>query len=170
MRLLRIYSSPDGESHFDEIEVPQPPAVIFSGEGPLHVSSKYRTTGTQFITVPAGIGEVDRHNPPERLFGIVLSGFMEIETSDGAVYRLNPGRVVLVDDTLGKGHIARCPHGVTVAFIAAPAETSFDVSGRARRRKRTALKKGLSARDAPFRELAEAAHWLERPTSLSALV
>jgi hypothetical protein len=54
MRLLRIYSSPDGESHFDEIEVPQPPAAIFPGEDPLHVSSKYGTTGMQFITVPAG--------------------------------------------------------------------------------------------------------------------
>ena len=132
MKLLRIYSSPDGESHFDEIEVPQPPAAVFSGEDPLHVSSKYGTTGMQFITVPAGIGEVGRHNPPERLFGIVLSGFMELETSDGAVHRLSPGRVVLVEDTRGKGHIARCSHGVIVAFIAAPAEVSGYVRGWAR--------------------------------------
>jgi quercetin dioxygenase-like cupin family protein len=86
----------------------------------------------QFVTVPAGIGEVGRHNPPERLFGIVLSGFMEIETSDGAVYRLKPGRVVLVEDTHGKGHITRCPDGVTVAFIAAPVEVALDVRGWAR--------------------------------------
>ncbi len=132
MRLLRIYSSPDGESHFDEIEVPQEPVAIFPGEDPLHVSSKYGTTGMQFITVPAGIGEVGRHNPPERLFGIVLSGFMEFETSDGAIHRLSPGRVVLVEDTRGKGHITRCSHGVTVAFIAAPAEVSLDVRGWAR--------------------------------------
>jgi hypothetical protein len=129
MRLLRIYSSPDGESHFDEIEVPQPPAGVFSDEDPLHVSSKYGTTGMQFITVPVGTQEVGRHNPPERLFGIVLSGFMEFETSDGAVHRLSPGRVVLVEDTQGKGHITRCSHGVTVAFIAAPAEISLDVRG-----------------------------------------
>jgi hypothetical protein len=127
MRLLRIYTSPDGESHFDEIEVPQPPAVIFAGEGTLQVSSKFRTTGIQFITVPAGIGEVGRHNPPERLFGIVLSGFIEFETSDGAIHRLDPGGAVLVEDTRGKGHIARCPHGATVAFIAAPAEVSHGI-------------------------------------------
>jgi hypothetical protein len=64
---------------------------------------------------------------PERLFGIVLSGFMEFETSDGAVHRLSPGEVVLVEDTQGKGHITRCSHGVTVAFIAAPAEISLRV-------------------------------------------
>jgi hypothetical protein len=129
MRLLRIYSSPDGESHFEEIEVPQPPAVIFPGEGPLQISSKYGTAGMQFITVPAGTEQVGRHNPPERLFGIVLSGFIEFETSDGAVRQLSPGRVVLVEDTRGKGHIARCPQGVTVAFIAAPAKVSLDVRG-----------------------------------------
>ena len=127
MKVLRIYSSPDGESHFDEIEVPQPPAAIFPGEAPLHVSRKYGTTGMQFVTVPAGIRQVGWHNPPERLFGIVLSGFMEFETSDGAVHRLSPGRVVLVEDTRGKGHIARCPQGVTVAFIAAPAEVSHGI-------------------------------------------
>jgi hypothetical protein len=132
MRLLRIYSSPDGESHFDEIEVPQEPVAIFPGEDPLYISSKYGTTGMQFITVPADTQEVGRHNPPERLFGIVLSGFMEFETSDGAVHRLGPGKVVLVEDTEGKGHITRCSHGVAVAFIAAPAEVSLDARGWAR--------------------------------------
>jgi hypothetical protein len=106
--------------------VPQLPGVIFPGEGPLHLSRTYGPTGMPFLTVLAGLQEVGWHHPPERSFGIVLSGLMACETSDGAVHRLSPGRVVLVEETWGKGHIVRCPHGVTVAFIAAPAEIYRD--------------------------------------------
>ena len=78
------------------------------------------------MTEPAGLQEVGWHHPPERRFGLVLRGVMACETSDGALHRLSPGSVVLVEETWGKGHIARCPHGGTVAFIAAPAAISRD--------------------------------------------
>jgi|SRR5882724_3430580 len=126
MQLLRIYARPDGASHVDEIEVPQPPGVIFPGAGPLHRSSIYGPTGMPFMTVPAGLQAVRWHHPPERRFGIVLRGVMACETRASAVHRLSPGRVVLVEDTWGKGHIARCPHEETVAFIAAPAAIARD--------------------------------------------
>jgi hypothetical protein len=38
---------------------------------------------------------------------ITLTGRGEIEVSDGKKVVLEPGRVVLVEDTAGKGHVSR---------------------------------------------------------------
>src|SRR3954453_19416223 len=70
--------------------------------------------------VPAGMHEVDWHNPPQRLLVLWLTGEVEFETSDGNIRRLPAGSVVLAEDTTGKGHISRHPPGgqlvVHVAF------------------------------------------------------
>src|SRR5262249_27790057 len=44
--------------------------------------------------VPAGMCEVDWHNPPRRLLVLWLTGKVEFETSDGNVRRLPAGSVV----------------------------------------------------------------------------
>ena len=40
-----------------------------------------------------------------------LNGWVEYETGDGIVRRFNPGEIVLVEDTMGRGHITRFDDG-----------------------------------------------------------
>src|SRR5689334_792863 len=117
MKCLNIYASTDGESHLAEVEIPQSFAQIFPHEPPLQVSKRYNAIGVKFVTVPRSVGEVGWHHTPERMFGVVLSGTMEFETSDGSKHRVGPGEVVLAEDTHGKGHISRHPDGAMLVFI-----------------------------------------------------
>lgn len=117
MKCLKIYASADGESHLAEVEISQSLTQVFPHEPPLQVSKLYNAAGVKFVTVPTTVGEVGWHHTPERMFGIVLRGTMEFETSDGSVQRVGPGGVVLAEDTYGKGHISRHPEGATLVFI-----------------------------------------------------
>jgi quercetin dioxygenase-like cupin family protein len=102
----RIYTDSQGDSHFDSVTVEQslvqaaPPAAPFyvSKDGP---ASKYR-----FYTFePGWIGEL--HPAPTRQFLALLSGAVEMETTDGTVKRFAPGDLILLEDTSGRGHVTR---------------------------------------------------------------
>jgi hypothetical protein len=41
----------------------------------------------------------------------MLEGEVEIQTSDGEIRTFSPGEIVLVEDTMGKGHKSRSPGG-----------------------------------------------------------
>jgi hypothetical protein len=47
------------------------------------------------------MGEVDWHNPPQRILVLWPKGEVEFETSDGDIRRLPAGSVVLAEDTTG---------------------------------------------------------------------
>jgi quercetin dioxygenase-like cupin family protein len=102
----RIYADAQGGSHFDSVTVEQslasgaPPAAPFyvSGDKP---ASKYRFYSFQ----PGWIG--DWHPCPTRQFLALMSGAVEMETTDGTVRRFKPGDLVLLEDTSGKGHVTR---------------------------------------------------------------
>ncbi len=53
----------------------------------------------------------DLHTAPERQLAVSLNGWVEYEVTDGDVRRFNPGEVVLVEDTTGRGHITRFDDG-----------------------------------------------------------
>ena len=109
MRCLRIYATPDGESHFGEADIPMTMKPAFPNEAPFEISAFYPASRIRFSHIPAGVREVDFHTPPDRLLAIWLDGHVEFETSDGEVRRLPAGKAVLVEDTHGKGHISRHP-------------------------------------------------------------
>ncbi|HUT39353.1 MAG TPA: cupin domain-containing protein [Methanoregula sp.] len=102
----RIYADAQGGSHFDTVTVEQslasgaPPAAPFyvSGDRP---ASKYRFYSFQ----PGWIG--DWHPCPSRQFLALLSGAVEMETTDGTVRRLGPGDLILLEDTTGRGHVTK---------------------------------------------------------------
>jgi hypothetical protein len=61
------------------------------------------------------------HTPPGRVLAVWLDGVVEFEVSDGEVRRVSAGGSVLVEDTLGKGHISRHPiEGQNVILISLP--------------------------------------------------
>jgi len=119
----RIYADAQGGSHFDSMTVEQslasgaPPAAPFyvSGDKP---ASKYRFYSFQ----PGWIG--DWHPCPARQFLALMSGAVEMETTDGTVRHLKPGDLVLLEDTTGKGHVTRNTGDGYATFLVVPVLTA----------------------------------------------
>lgn len=109
MKCLRIFATPDGHSHFDEVEIDMPLSPLFPGEAPFELSAYYPASHVRFVHIPAGVREAGFHTPPSRLLAVWLDGEVEFETSDGAIRRVPGGQAVLVEDTHGRGHISRHP-------------------------------------------------------------
>ncbi len=115
----RIYADAQGGSHVDSVTVEQslasgaPPAAPFyvSGDKP---ASKYRFYSFQ----PGWIG--DWHPCPARQFLALMSGAVEMETTDGTVRRLKPGDLVLLEDITGKGHVTRNTADGYSVFLVVP--------------------------------------------------
>ena len=109
MKCLRIYATPDGESHFGEVDIPTTLTPLFPNEAPFDLSAYYPASRIRFVHLPPGMREAGFHNPPGRLLTVWLDGTVEFETSDGEVRHVTAGKAVLVEDTHGKGHISRHP-------------------------------------------------------------
>lgn len=92
MKITRLYTGKDGESHFEEIEVP--------------AEKLQAADGILFREAPPG--HIQQWHPaPRRQYVITLSGQGEIETGDGTKKRFGPGDIMLADDLTGRGHITR---------------------------------------------------------------
>ena len=70
------------------------------------LSISLKATGAQFRRQAPSYFE-DWHTAPRKQYVITLSGRGEIELSDGKKIPLGPGRILLLEDLTGKGHISR---------------------------------------------------------------
>lgn len=101
-RITRVYTGDDGESHFEDIEVPLSEATSLG-----QLSEVQPASGVIFRRTEAG-QDLDWHNAPRRQYVVLLTGpDVEIEIGDGTTRRFPPGSVILVEDTTGRGHITR---------------------------------------------------------------
>lgn len=107
MKCLRIYASADGESHFDEIELPTTKRAVHPDAVPFDVTASYPASRVRLTHIPAGMRPVAWHTVPEPVLTVRLDGSVEYETSDGEIRRVPAGSFVLVADTHGKGHLSR---------------------------------------------------------------
>jgi hypothetical protein len=100
-QILRIYSGPDGESHFEDVVVPLGLASAAGLLSELRPASgiAFRETGLDY--------DYAWHPAPRRQYIINLSGGLEIEIGDGTRRRLGAGDVLLAEDTTGRGHCSR---------------------------------------------------------------
>jgi hypothetical protein len=103
MKCLRIYATPDGESHFGETDIPTTTTPLFANEASFQLSGHYSASRIRFVHIPAGVCEAVWHTPPGRVLAVWLDGIVEFETSDGDVRCVSAGSSVLVEDTHGKG-------------------------------------------------------------------
>lgn len=96
MKLSRLYSGSDGQSHFEELPLSANPKL-----GELQ-----KTQGIFFREDPAGRFQ-DWHPAPRRQWVIIIKGELEIGLGDGSFHKFGPGDARLVEDTTGKGHTTR---------------------------------------------------------------
>ena len=97
MRYVRIYAGPDGESHFEDVDLPLRDVGRSSD-----VSEVFPASGIVLRRTRPDY-DLDWHPAPRRQFVLNLAGEVEIQASDAEVRRLGPGSIFLAEDTTGKG-------------------------------------------------------------------
>jgi hypothetical protein len=99
IKVTRIYTGADGQTHAQELDVTLKP-------GSSELSEMIKVTGLQFRRTPPNYF-VDWHPAPQRQYVITLSGRGEVELTGGKKIALTPGHILLAEDVTGKGHISR---------------------------------------------------------------
>jgi len=125
MKITTFFATETGESRFREIEIP---FNIRRDDGFGHtllLSNAYGSPNVQFVELPQGMAQ-DWHNAPARQLVTVLSGVIEVETTDGVTRQWRVGDVFLPADVTGRGHRTRCIGGA-VRLLFAPLPDGFDL-------------------------------------------
>lgn len=105
MKVTRVYTGADDQSHFDEIDVEI--AKLQPGDGII-----FRHEPADYLQ--------DWHRAPRRQYVVNLSGESEVEIGDGTKRRFGPGDIFLADDTSGHGHISRAIGNQPRVFVTIP--------------------------------------------------
>jgi gentisate 1,2-dioxygenase len=109
MKIIRVFSGDDGESHFEEI-TPEEMAGIVNRVGPGDITLGLRPSPSFS----------DYHNAPRRQYVVNLSGTAEFECADGSKVQMEPGDILVAEDLEGHGHIARSLGDTPRASLAVP--------------------------------------------------
>jgi len=98
IKLIRLFTGDDGQSHYSVGEIEwnktEAPNAISLGEPAETVTFEETAAGAS----------LDWHNVPHRLYVITLSVRPEFETRTGARQVLEPGDILLAEDTSAGGH------------------------------------------------------------------
>jgi hypothetical protein len=105
MKVLRIYTGADNQSHFEDVLVPMKDSgkIGFISELTKATGVVFRETGGDY--------NYDFHTAPRRQYVVNLEGEVEIEVGDGTRRILRTGDILLAEDTTGQGHISRAVAG-----------------------------------------------------------
>ena len=101
IKVTRLYSDNNGDSRFEDIEINTQfvGAIGFLSEEIKVQSLLFREVEPKY--------DFDFHNAPQRQYLVLLDGIIEIETSLGDKRQFKQGDVLLLEDTIGKGHKSR---------------------------------------------------------------
>jgi len=105
MNITRIYTGTDGESHFEEIDIPLKDAGDIGA-----LSDAVEATGIIFRETSETY-DYDFHTAPQRQYVVMLDGEVDIEIGDGTVRRFTTGDILLAEDTTGRGHKSQAVDG-----------------------------------------------------------
>jgi hypothetical protein len=97
MQYVRIYTGPDGLSHFEDLPLP---FGTPSGRGQTPAQA---SPGVFFNRSPSG-QDSGWHTAPRRQYVIGIAGVTQITLRDGTYKRFGPGDVLLAEDVTGGGH------------------------------------------------------------------
>jgi len=101
MAIIRIYSGPDGQSHFEDLQ------LRFEDRGDASATVEL-IPGSGIIVRRFDARRTNPwHHAPGRYAVFTLSGAVDIEIGDGTVRRLGPGDILIAEDRTGQGHVTR---------------------------------------------------------------
>lgn len=105
MIITRLYSDKNGESHFEDVDIP------LKNGGDIGRLSEILPVSGMILRENPGDYNYDWHTAPEKQYIVMLEGILEVEVSDGEKRSFFPGDILLVEDIDGKGHKSRVPDG-----------------------------------------------------------
>jgi hypothetical protein len=123
LQCIRLWTGDDGQSHFEK-------GVIDLHEGVRgdFLSGKMGAVSISLQQTDSG-GSFDWHTAPARQFVITLSGTLDFVTREEKHFILNPGVILLAEDTAGGGHswklVDHEPWRRIYVVLAPGAEVSF---------------------------------------------
>lgn len=120
MKITQFVATDSGGSHFEEIDIP----LLNEREGAdgftLMASEMFSSDTICFVSLPADLDQ-DWHQAPARQLVLLISGTVEVTTTDDAVRRWQAGDVFMAADVTGRGHKTRVIDGpATVLFVPLP--------------------------------------------------
>src|ERR1700677_4237498 len=98
IRCVRIWTGDEGNSLFEEGTID-----LSKGDRGDVLSDRVGASSISYRETKSG-GAFARHDAPTRQFVITLSGALEFKTATGATFAMNPGDILLAEDTTGSGH------------------------------------------------------------------
>ena len=108
MKIVQITTGADGESHI-QIKAP---------EFTERENRRTATQGASDITfMKREVGFIDFHPAPQRQYMIYLTARVEIGLGDGSSVVMEPGDVLLAEDTTGRGHTSKVLHDGVCAVV-----------------------------------------------------
>ena len=125
MKITRFYATDNGESRFIDIDIPIENSRKDAEGNTLRLSNAYTSPNVCFVELPDGMVQ-SWHNAPARQIVAILSGELEVGTTDGQTRRWRAGEVFLASDVTGKGHTT-CTVGGPARVMFAPLPDSFDI-------------------------------------------
>jgi quercetin dioxygenase-like cupin family protein len=125
MKITRFHATEDGESRFQEVEVPIDSPRPDSFGHTILQSNAWPSSSIRFVELPAGLDQSWHHAPASQIV-VVLSGTVEVGTSDNQKRQCTAGQAFIADDLTGKGHKTRVLNGpARVIFIQLPPNFDF---------------------------------------------
>ena len=113
MQVVRIYTGEDGESHFEELELPFEAMARCGAHG--------RPERLQRHLQPHPAGQLHRLAPgARRQYVITLEGQTEIGLGDGTKRIFSAGDILLADDLTGRGHTTAVYGDIPRVSVAIP--------------------------------------------------
>lgn len=114
MKATRLYTGADGESHFEDIELPTKPddpnLKNFRPNGDI----MFRDPEASMIGGPQSGAPMPYHNAPHRLMYIMIGGELEIGVADGSSRVFKPGDIFIAEDTTGHGHTSKATNRASI--------------------------------------------------------
>jgi hypothetical protein len=124
MKVTRFHATADGGSRFQEVEIPINQQRPDQFGHTILQSNAWASPSIRFVELPTGLDQ-SWHHAPARQIVVVLSGTIEVGTSDDQKRRSTAGEAFIADDLTGKGHVTRVVDGpARVMFVQLP--DSFD--------------------------------------------
>lgn len=125
MHITWFHATPDGGSVFEDLDLALPRERADAQGHVIRSSNLYASPTVQFAQLPEGLDQT-WHTAPRRQIVTILSGTVEVTTTDDVTRRFGPGQVFLADDMGGKGHLTRTVGGpAEVLFAPMPPEVDL---------------------------------------------
>ena len=127
MKITCFAAAADGGSKFVEVDLPIENATTDAWGNTSRRSATLPAQSAMVTEMPEGLYQ-DWHPASRRQLLFVLSGTLEIETSDGTKHQCRSGEVFLADDVGTRGHRSRIIGGpARVLFVHLPSDANLGV-------------------------------------------